>query len=187
MIGPRHQDDRGRPVRLLALGSHSRDAGGLKSFAGEVWRRFRQGNGAIAIGAGMTLVGIFVAASLAARDVLPLMFFSPVGSTLVLLLAMAALGCGHAWRQWPHWVRDTHLQSGRCPACGYGLSGQNQHADGCVVCPECASAWNLADVLATDADRSIVVVQNEQPVPGQSTDNSSPPIRTLETTGAPNS
>lgn len=187
MIGPRHQDDRGKPVRLLALGSHAPDGGGWKHFTGEVWRRFRQGNGAIAIGAGVALVGILIAAWLMKRDVLPLMFFSPVGSTLVLLVAVTALGVGHAWRQWPLWVRETHLRHSVCPACGYGLLGQMAQPDGCVVCPECASAWNVADEQATHADRSIVVVQEDRSTVVQSSEKSSPPIRTLEIRGEANS
>lgn len=187
MIGPRHQDDRGKPVRLLALGSHAQDRGGWKNFGIDVWRRFRKGNGTMAIGAGVALIGILIAAWVMKRDVLPLMFFSPVGSTLVLLVAVTVLGVGHAWRQWPLWVRETHLRHSVCPACGYGLLGQMVHQDGCVVCPECASAWNVADEQVTNAERSIVVVEEDSAVRDQFSEISSPPISTLDTTGEANS
>jgi hypothetical protein len=36
------------------------------------------------------------------------------------------------------------LLRGSCPPCGYSLYGLKPHADGCIQCPECGSAWNLA-------------------------------------------
>jgi uncharacterized Zn finger protein (UPF0148 family) len=37
------------------------------------------------------------------------------------------------------------LLRGVCPPCGYPLDGLAPHADGCVQCPECGSAWNLRE------------------------------------------
>lgn len=126
-----------------------------------------------------------IAASLLTRDLLPLMFFSPVGSTLVLLVAVLVLGIGHAWRAWPAWVRETHLRQGLCPACGYGLAGHAPEPDGCVVCPECASAWNVADEQVID--RAVVVVRAEREQAAQHSENSEPPMKTRETSDELNS
>jgi hypothetical protein len=187
VIGPRHQDDRGKPVRLLLTGYRSADAGGWRRFLVQAWGNFRAAKGGSAVTSALVLIGAIIAAWLLTREVITLFFFSPVGSTLVVMWAVLVLSVGQLWKTWPHWVRDTHLLAGACPVCAYGLSGQPLHTDGCVVCPECASAWNLADAQATVADRSVVVVQDDQSMNTQSSERSSPPMSTLETKGDANS
>jgi phosphate/sulfate permease len=186
LIGPRHQDDRGKPVRLLPLGSHSRQAGGWNWFFRDVARRTWQSRGIVGIAAGIALAGVFMVAWTHVRDVLPLLFFSPIGSTLVVLLAVSLLSVGHAWRAWPDWVRETHLRQQTCPVCRYGLSGQVLQPDGCVVCPECASAWNVADEMAMTLPRDVVIVSEETPQ-NHAAERSDPPMITREISDEPNS
>lgn len=41
-----------------------------------------------------------------------------------------------------------HVAVGVCPACAYPLDREvEQEDDGCVVCPECGSAWRLPDEI----------------------------------------
>lgn len=82
---------------------------------------------------------------------LGLMIFSPIFvSMLSLALATgrAALGLGGAL---PGRMCRAMLWTERCPACGYDLSSMDAHADGCIVCPECAAAWE-ADRIGPNAD-----------------------------------
>jgi hypothetical protein len=72
----------------------------------------------------------------------------PVGialwSTILLCLAVGIWGfCTSARRKRFHRVRDAMLHHGRCPHCGYNLTGlAADPEDGAVVCPECGCAWS---------------------------------------------
>lgn len=47
------------------------------------------------------------------------------------------------------------VEHGVCGSCAYELRGlEPDHTDGCVVCPECGSAWELPDVHATAARKN---------------------------------
>lgn len=186
MIGPIHQDDRGNRVRLSPCGNRAPQAGGWTFLVKDVSRRAWKSKGAVGVVAALALVGLPVGAWLNARDVIPLFFFSPIGSTLVALLAVTFLSIAQAWHAWPVWVRETHLRQQTCPVCLYGLNGQPVQADGCVVCPECASAWNVADELAMAMPRHVVIVKDEY-ANSQDADKSTPPTMTRDTSCDPNS
>ncbi len=187
MIGPRHQDDRGKRVRLHPTGYRGQEPGSWAKFASQAWHRFREAKGLAASSSACALAGVVIVGWLMTRDVVTLVFFSPVGSTLVLMVAVLVLSIGHLWAEWPHWVRDSHLESDRCPACGYDLAGLKSDLDGCVTCPECDAAWNVADAKAKVYDRPIVVVADNHLALDQSAVRSAPPTKTDETTEEPNS
>jgi hypothetical protein len=44
-------------------------------------------------------------------------------------------------------IRSALLQHNYCPSCGYALHGLEPQADGCRVCPECASAWRTPESI----------------------------------------
>lgn len=58
------------------------------------------------------------------------------------------------------------LRAARCGACGFPLTDLPVHRDGCVVCPECASAWQSARwssrSQATDTLAERALAQNLQ-------------------------
>lgn len=63
---------------------------------------------------------------------------------------IAVMAIGQAYRK--RWLvrgarelRQIVLEMRRCPSCTHSLEGLPRHEDGCVVCPECGSAWQTAD------------------------------------------
>jgi hypothetical protein len=64
-------------------------------------------------------------------------------STIFLCLVIGIWGfCTSARRKRFDRVRDAMLRHGRCPRCGYNLTGLPADPDdGAVVCPECGCAW----------------------------------------------
>lgn len=187
MIRVRHQDDRGKPVRLRPLGHRGTEPGSWKRFAIQARESFHQAKGWAAVASGSALVGVVLAVWLMTRDVVTLFFFSPVGSTFVVIVAVLVLSIGRLWSAWPHWVRETHLDADRCPVCGYHLKGLLEDPDGCVGCPECNAAWNTGEIKATVGDRPIVVVAEELRRRDHSDEYSAPPMKTLDRADEPNS
>ncbi|MHC4427479.1 MAG: hypothetical protein ACYS0D_02615 [Planctomycetota bacterium] len=65
-------------------------------------------------------------------------------STILVCLVIGIWGfCTSARRKRFHRVRDAMLHHGRCPHCGYSLTGlPADREDGATVCPECGCAWS---------------------------------------------
>jgi hypothetical protein len=65
-------------------------------------------------------------------------------STILACLVIGIWGfCSSARRKRFHRVRDAMLRHGRCPHCGYNLTGlAADPEDGATVCPECGCAWS---------------------------------------------
>jgi hypothetical protein len=152
----RARDARGRQVKLLdpvpmyVLGRHhviERDV--LEPICealepGVVSRRRWILVPILVVGGVLVLVGLSIALEGKAA-------WSDLVSTLLNPAIMAAvIGGGVApWfaarQQRLHRVKHVMLHHGRCPHCGYGLSGVPAAADGNTVCPECACAWRMDD------------------------------------------
>ncbi|MBX3406620.1 MAG: hypothetical protein KF869_07635 [Phycisphaeraceae bacterium] len=60
------------------------------------------------------------------------------------------------WAMWRMRARVARLivLDGCCATCGYALDGVEPASDGCTVCPECGSAWNLSIMPANSDSRT---------------------------------
>lgn len=134
-VAPVPLDDRMRPtVRAprSALVDAARDDGGKPAFP---WRRILQWTVPVLI------LAWFIASRFGSvKTVLPLFFLWPL---LTMVSAAIARRGGHvslAVRE--RMAHASMLRAGRCAACGFALRDLQVHTDNCVVCPECAAAWN---------------------------------------------
>jgi hypothetical protein len=66
---------------------------------------------------------------------------------ITIAVGVVVFGYGTRWisatvpmRAWAHW-KPLVLAEGLCPSCAQTLAGLEPDTDGCVVCPECGSAW----------------------------------------------
>lgn len=89
----------------------------------------------------LVMIGIVIVLAIALRTQVPRMM-----STMIIV-AFSAGWTAFYFRRLPrkvqHDVKYIELMRSfdRCPACLYKLTGQAAEPDGCVVCPECGSAW----------------------------------------------
>ncbi len=149
----KHLDDRRRPVRLVRFGP----ARVLSPAA--LWGTLR---GAAAHRA--TYLSIFVVAMLGSLValavkvgplVLAVAMFSPVSSTLIVLVSITLVALLAAWSDRGDRLANDMVRAGRCAGCAYSLEGLGPEPDGCTVCPECGAAWNRAERLAPP--RTVVI------------------------------
>lgn len=68
----------------------------------------------------------------------------PMGFVSISLFAAARRRAHHVQR-----LVEGLLHIGRCPSCGYRLSGLLPESDAAMVCPECSAAWNADRVGST--------------------------------------
>lgn len=77
------------------------------------------------------------------------MWIAPVCG--IVVVQGIAIGLTRGSRRWtePRIVSEV-LKEGLCPSCGYNLHGIPVAEDGCVVCPECGSAWKGERIRRTE-------------------------------------
>lgn len=157
------EDDEGRRVRLSLL-AHLTPGGRWGA-----WRRARPMARLVVRGAtsraGLLLTASIVVLGLIASGfvavgpmMLPLLLFSPVLSTLVLLGMTSAVGVGDAVSAWTAGFKADCLKDGRCAACAYDLTDLEEGPSGLVVCPECGARW-LPASKQRHAPPDVVVVR----------------------------
>jgi hypothetical protein len=154
-------DDRGRPVRAYRLGVLESMLPQLvprrsrRAPAHVLWRAyFRVLNSSLLWAVGFGVVGVSITAAGAASVLLEYLGV-PVAAAWSLLLYFVLLTVGTfvyaryvpllVWARW----RSTLLEHDCCPSCGYRVAELVAEGDGCVVCPECGSAWS-ADLPGHD-------------------------------------
>lgn len=69
-----------------------------------------------------------------------------IGTGLVAVTVMLAIGSWIANREVYERVARSMRHGSNCPQCWYDLAGHGHEQDGCVVCPECGAAWRLGSV-----------------------------------------
>ncbi len=137
------KDSRGRRVAVVrrAEGSKQDGAGGAPKDRPMSTRQVAIGSGVLVlcIVAGFTLLRLKSGGLGRAYDVPDWAFGGLFGVVLGVL----------AWSVWPGRVGRTiargRVARGCCGSCGYWLQGLRAQGDGCTVCPECGSAWRLAE------------------------------------------
>jgi hypothetical protein len=165
----RIRDDRDRPVGLLPAGLPLalRDWAAalppfrLRTAPRRLLRAFTHGPGLAVLGA-LAIVATLITVWSADHAVgFGLIIFTPVAVpmlTAALLATRGLLGLG-GWL--PGAMRASLLARHRCAACGYTLNGLAPDPDGCLTCPECASAWDAAYLgPAAHAGPTVVVLED---------------------------
>ncbi|HVZ93429.1 MAG TPA: hypothetical protein VG797_02860 [Phycisphaerales bacterium] len=67
-----------------------------------------------------------------------------IGGSAMLLMPIYILCGGHMGRVEPKRIVRAFLDIPRCPSCAHSLADLAASPDdGCTVCPECGSAWDL--------------------------------------------
>jgi ribosomal protein L37AE/L43A len=94
-------------------------------------------------------------------QVIAFTLFSPVSSTIIILICITGVATANWIRDRAEAIRRSSIRSGRCPSCGYPIDAIEPETDGCVVCPECGSAWRTGDPRYTLEGEQIVVVRAE--------------------------
>lgn len=94
-------------------------------------------------------------------QVLAFTLFSPVSSTIILLICVAGVASVNWIRERAELIKRSNVRAGRCPACAYPIGELEPEADGCVVCPECGAAWRVGDPRYTLVGKNVVVVRSE--------------------------
>lgn len=146
-------DDRGRPCRLVRLGP-------LRTTPGDdepapVPRRAIAGL-FVVLGAG---TGLGLLAASEGAIVVGLCILSPVLSTLMFNVIGTGVRLAEAADARGPRLRRRMVRAGRCPACAYPIAGLTHEPDGCVVCPECAAAWAIADGRYKAERPTVIVVR----------------------------
>lgn len=150
----RGQDDRGERVLLAGEGmweAYRQWRSALpplrwRSLPRIAWRAATTGPGLAFIGSCMLVI---VLARMAYEDRflgVSLLIFTPVFVpllTLGLTIWRGVLGLGGGL---PDKMRRAMLTRSKCPSCSYDLRGAAAGADGFVVCPECAAAWDVGEI-----------------------------------------
>jgi hypothetical protein len=147
-------DDRGRMVRAYRLGVLESMLPQLvprrsrRAPAPVLWRAyFRVLNSSLLWAVGMGVVAVSLATTFVAGLLLDSLGGRMVAAwTLLLYLVLLTVGTFVyaryvPWLAWTAW-RGTLLEHDCCPSCGYRVAELLAEADGCVVCPECGSAWS---------------------------------------------
>lgn len=77
-----------------------------------------------------------------------LVILSPIWAPMFTMGMVTTRGVLSFGAALPNHARRAMLSRSLCPGCAYALELSRVDTDGCVVCSECASAW---DVLTTGA------------------------------------
>lgn len=147
-------DDRGERVLLANEGmweAWRQWRGSLPPFR---WRRLPRIVGKmLTTGPGLAFVGSCMIIAVLARLTYDekflgfgLLIFTPVFVpllTLGLTVWRGVLGFGG---RLPEQMRRAMLTHSKCPSCCYDLRGAAAGSHGFVVCPECAAAWDAAEI-----------------------------------------
>lgn len=132
---PMPHDDRGRPIQRQerrALVEALSEEGVRAPFP---WRRVIQWTVPVII------TVWFVASRYASmKTVLPIFFVWPLVTTMAAARARRGDNIPLVLRE--RMADASLLRAGRCAACAFSLRDIEIQEDGCVVCPECAAAWN---------------------------------------------
>lgn len=118
---------------------------------------------------GLALVGmtIVVLTALFGPQVIAITMFSPVSSSIIVLVSLAGVAIVSWYRDRAHALKSLMIREGMCPACGYSLRDSEPEADGRTTCAECGAAWRLDDpaYAATDtgSEPRVVVVRTALP------------------------
>ena len=91
------------------------------------------------------------------KTVLPFFFFWPLMTTISAARARRGENIPLVLRE--RMADASLLRAGRCAACGFSLRDLEVHEDGCVVCPECAAAWNRDRWRVSRADAPKLAVR----------------------------
>lgn len=154
-------DDRGTRVRLLRIGALAggRDATALEPALlalarRSVWRTIGVAGWfylalMVAIQLFIIVNGIYgVQHLLTSKFARPGDWKAPALMVLLAPFMIVTMWWGLKHRHAVQLATSFVTEAGCCASCGYALRGLTPERDGCVVCPECASAWRLS------ADRS---------------------------------
>lgn len=78
----------------------------------------------------------------------PLMIRFTAGGTVIVLVVVGSYFRRRAgFRRGLMDVRRVMLEASLCPSCTHPLDGLPRLEDGCVVCPECGSAWRVDAII----------------------------------------
>ncbi len=150
----RHLDDRQRPVRLVRFGPAS-------SINFTALRAAVASRATYLSVFAFAMLGSLIALTLKAGPlVLAVTLLSPVSSTLIVLVSITGVAVFAAMADRGERLANDMARAGRCPGCAYPFAGLEPEPDLCTVCPECGSAWNLAQRLAPP---QTVVIPNPPP------------------------
>ncbi len=102
------------------------------------------GMGTMSLAMGLLIwTGVIRSASAPGPDEVPWVLGPFMAGLGALILVPLALTIGvrriRGPARWRSWIAEYR----RCPICGYDLAGLGPEADGCLVCPECGSAWRI--------------------------------------------
>jgi uncharacterized protein YbaR (Trm112 family) len=142
-------DDRGEPAPMPHLPDFDRiasDVPGLRPLLLELdltrfgWRKALRPRQIVWL---VLSCGLWMAAYMPIRNQ-PLVFRMAMSAGVIVAIMTSAYMLRRAdfWRGLGR-VRRVMLEAALCPSCTHALDGLPEMEDGCVVCPECGSAWRV--------------------------------------------
>lgn len=141
-------DDRGAPIRLPTMGAIR------KALGRQVQPHTPEGGGTTVTGSmiglsllsglkmGLIFVSVVLILTVFLQSMRPL-FVMGIASLPVLILMYREWGRGYMTRAQAEPIIAALLSEGYCAQCLYPLADASVASDGCRVCNECGSAWNV--------------------------------------------
>ena len=183
MIRVRSTDDRDRPVRLVRFAPIERPSSTsparqtlffLRLFLHQAARLASSRPGRWILALTAVILTILALTAVHGPQVIAITMFSPVSSSIIVLVSLTAVAVVSSYRDRAHHVTSRMIQAQRCPACAYPLTDIDPEADGCTPCPECGAAWKLDDPSYADSGGAVIVVAADEPAPPSPAANNPP-------------
>jgi ribosomal protein L37AE/L43A len=177
VIRVRSTDDRARPVRLVRFAPIDRPASVsparrslffLRLFLLQSARLASSRPGRWIFALTLVILTVLALTAVHGPQVIAITMFSPVSSSIIVLVSLTAVAVVSSYRNRAHDVTSRMIRAQRCPACAYPLTDIDPEADGCTPCPECGAAWKLNDPSYADSGGAVIVVAAEPTSPAPS-------------------